>query len=310
MEAQILLAGEAKARIVPDASDYSHERSLVLLTLYQKDGLWRVLVAGEGFYDGIIGLQRFLSLPQVVLERIKPPVPPAAALAAAGAGAAAAVASDQPLSAVLAQPLLLPQQWPGAVAPRLPAGLTPAVAFIVVEQKDGSSATGTGFFVTPGGHLLTCYHVIEDCQQVSVRAEGEKEFRAAVVLAGSEEHDLALLWLPDGCGSVHWLPLATDGNPQLGDELGLLAYPLGGSLGGGITYSQGIINGLRQQEGIPFLQIDTGAAPGSSGGPIFRRDDGRVIGLLHGGIRSSGHNMTINLGVDIRNLIALAWLRP
>jgi S1-C subfamily serine protease/stress response protein SCP2 len=330
---QLALGGETKASMIPNASDYSHERSLVLLSFYQKDGVWRVLASGEGFYDGIVGLQRYLALPALVLERVRPPATPPGHNANQGANQGVNQGASQNLntqsqgiqqgdnqganqgsnqsnlSQTLAQPMVLPKAWPGGLAPRLPGGLTAAVVFVAVEQEDGSNASGTGFFITPGGHLLTCYHVIEDAQRVSVRAEGEKDFRSALVLAGSEEHDLALLWLPDGNGSVHWLPLASDGNPQLGDELGLLAYPLGSSLGGGITYSQGIINGLRQQEGIPFLQIDTGAAPGSSGGPIFRRNDGWVIGLLHGGVRSSGHNMTINLGVDIRNLTALGWLR-
>ena len=129
-----------------------------------------------------------------------------------------------------------------------------------------------------------------------------------MVLASDEHHDLALLYLTDQQGFTDWLVLDLEREPQLGDELGLLAYPLGTTFGRNVTYSKGIINGIRQQDGTPFLQIDTGAAPGSSGGAIFSSQTGKVVGVLHGGL-PLGHGMIINLGIDIRNLKQLGWVK-
>jgi hypothetical protein len=309
---QLFDGAQVKATLQPKAEDYGHERGLVLVQFYRKDGVWRVFAAGDGFYDGLVGLKRHLGLEDGWLQRPGQSVQDTQGAQRGQEGAQRGQASStaaEPAASRQWIPPVLPETWPGGVVPKLPSGLTSAVAFVVVKLSDGRQATGTGFCITPGGHLLTCAHVVEEAVLVAVKTEGSDELREAVVLAVAPEHDLALLWLPDGAGTAHWLRLSLQETPELGEELGLLAYPLGQSLGSGITYSQGIVNGVRQQDNIPFLQIDTGAAPGSSGGPIFRRRDGVVIGLLHGGLRSEAHNMTINLGVDIRNLKGLGWVR-
>jgi stress response protein SCP2 len=288
-------------------ADFGLERTLMLAELYRKDGGWRMLVSGMGFYEGMpfylehLGLSRTMLAPLAALAA-PPSSEPTRAL---GAAPTTEGSRSKPMPA----PLKLPFEWPGAVVPKLPSGLTKAVGMVLVKMLDGNMASGTGFCITPGGHLLTCHHVIEDALEVSFRFEGQEEFRQARVLAQNEGHDLALLWLEDGMGHPHWLPLERSEAPELGDELGLLGYPMTGALGQGVSYSQGIINGVRSREGVSFLQIDTGAAPGSSGGPIFRRSSGKVLGMLHGGFNMGDRGMIVNLGVDLRNLWQLGWIR-
>ena len=55
-------------------------------------------------------------------------------------------------------------------------------------------------------------------------------------------------------------------------------------------------------------QVDTGAAPGSSGGPVFRRADGRVVGVLTSGLSTQMGGMLVNFAVDIRRLWQLGWV--
>ncbi len=293
-QCQLRMDDQTKAVYAFTQSDFTHEKSLIVGAFYRKDNVWRFVVHGSGFFDGITALLNHFNLPIVVV--------PAASATHSHSGSIAVPTAD------VSNRVQLPLSWPGDAVPRVPAGLTSSVNFIMVEQNDGSLATGTGFFVSPGGHLITCYHVIENAKTVTVRCESAQDVREARVLASDEHHDLALLWLGDGAGTPHWLPLELRSTPQLGDELGLLGYPLGMALGEGVSYSQGIVNGLRQHNGTPFLQIDTGAAPGSSGGPIFRRDTGRVIGVLHGGLNLADRGMIINLGIDIRNIQTLGWV--
>lgn len=271
-------------------AEYALEQSLILGVLYEKDGEKRFHAYGNG-YTHIAGLVEHFGFDfRSLLEPQK--------------------LGNQPAtnSNTLSQPLQLPQLWSGKqTMPSIPGGLTHAIQYIATEQDGNHASSGSGFAISPGGYLLTCYHVIEGAARISVTTENSNHVRNAIVVATDEHHDLALLWLDDQQGFSDWLLLDLEREPQLGDELGLLAYPLGTTFGRSVSYSQGIINGIRQQSDTPFLQIDTGAAPGSSGGAIFSRNSGKVVGILHGGLPMA-HGMIINLGIDIRNLKTLGWV--
>ncbi len=283
--------GTALEFTLPHA-EYAQEQSLILGVFYHKENEARFHAYGNGYYDSTEGLTthfkfdfRSVLEPKVALNS-SPPTP----------------------SAMPHQlPIRLPSAWAGRQNLTIPSGLVPSIQFIAVTQADGQQSSGSGFAVSPGGYIITCHHVIEDANSISIITEQSTETRDAIVVATDEHHDLALLYVTDNQGFTDWLVLDLDREPQLGDELGLLAYPLGTTFGRNVTYSKGIINGIRQQDGTPFLQIDTGAAPGSSGGAIFSSQSGKVVGVLHGGL-PLGHGMIINLGVDIRNLKQLGWV--
>ena len=126
-------------------------------------------------------------------------------------------------------------------------------------------------------------------------------------MVGDAASDIAIIRLVDGFGVESWLrPADSQDEPKLGQVLGLLGYPLG-EVGLEVTYSQGVVNSLRSTMSHRVLQIDAGAAPGSSGGPVFRREDGRVIGILGGGLEGRA-GMLANFAMDIRQLWALGWI--
>ncbi len=282
--------------VLPHA-DYSQEQSIILGVFYEKDQEKRFHAYGNGYFDSINGLTGHFGYDfRSVLE----PTP-------APTTSAPQQNSNHKPSSNHQLPIRLPNYWAGRQNLAIPSGLVTSIQFIEVEQLDGQRASGSGFAISPGGFLMTCYHVIEDAARVSIITEQTSQSREAIVVASDEHHDLALLWVTDQQGFTDWLQLDLEREPQLGDELGLLAYPLGNTFGRNVTYSKGIINGIREQEGTPFLQIDTGAAPGSSGGAIFSSQTGKVIGVLHGGL-PLGHGMIINLGIDIRNVKQLGWV--
>jgi len=290
------------ARFSFSQADFGLERTLLLGEFYLRDDLWRFRVLGDGFIEGVNKLLEHWSLPP---NLIRPPQLGGeldAQAARAGESGSRIVFPSQPRT-----PLSLPSSWPSGTMPRVPSGIAKSVGFILVKDSGGQTASGTGFVVSPAGYLLTCAHVLEDGESMVCRLEGSSEFRPLEVIAYSDEHDLAIAYLSDGLGASDYLLLERE-TPELGDDLGLLGYPLTDTLGEGITYTQGIVNGLREKDGIPYLQIDTGAAPGMSGGPIFRRGNGKVIGLISVVFRTGG-GMLLNLGVDIRNLWRLGWAR-
>ena len=275
--------GVVVARYAFTGADFGDDAAVTLGEVYRKGGVWRLRAIGDGFVGGLPAL---LSRFRVVLGR------------AAGPDISAAPVGFR-----------LPDAWAGGQKPAVPKGLTRGVGLVVARTGPDVVHTGTGFVVSPGGHFLTCQHVVEGATDLSICLDGSQELRRAEVVAQSSEADLALCWIADRNGTPDWLLLAgPDDAPSLGDDLGLLGFPLGVNLGLNVTYSQGIVNSLRQKGGVSVLQIDVGAAPGSSGGPVFRRHDGKVVGVLTSGLDVVDRGMLINFAVDIRMLRELGWL--
>lgn len=278
--------GREVARYPFTGGDFGDVAAVTVAEFYRKSGEWRLRAIGEGFVGGLPTLlSRYKIVPQTAA-----PVGPELSSAPAG--------------------FVLPKTWAGGLQPTVPRDLTRCVGLIVARGADESVHTGTGFVVSPGGYFITCNHVVENAAHLAICLDGTQLLRAAEVVAQSPEADLALCWIADRNGSPDWLVLAgPEATPSLGDELGLLGYPLGVDLGLSVTYSQGIINSLRSTGDVSVLQIDVGAAPGSSGGPVFRRSDGRVLGVLTSGLDVKNRGMLINFAVDARMIWRLGWVK-
>jgi S1-C subfamily serine protease len=289
------------------SADFGDETALLLLQIYRKDG-WRIWARCAGFVGGLPSLvAQFGGGPGDLgggggpMPSPRPSPSPSPTPAPRGAGPR--------MSPTPAGPLLLPSHYAGQQSPAVPADLTRAIGVVVVDLGD-RQATGTGWMVSPGGLFLTCAHVIEGAEAVHFVGEGSEQPREAAVLHVDVEGDLALLHTTDHLGSPDWMLLALPSEtPRLGDEVGLLGYPLGGQLGHNLTYSQGVVNSVRKRENRDVLQLDAGAAPGSSGGPVFRRRDGRVVGVLTSGLADGPGGMLINFAIDVRRCYQLGWFR-
>lgn len=287
-------------------SDFERETALCLVEVYRKDG-WRVMASGVGFLGGLPSLVsryggRLEDLDGGSLPRSSGGLGPSGGRGPSSEGGAL------PVGEPTAGPVRVPAHFAGRKEPLVPSGLIPAVGLVLVERSEGA-ATGTGFMIGPGGYFVTCAHVIRDAQSVSFMPEGTHEMRPAVIVNVDPDGDLALLHTVDRLGSPDWLVLSRpDVAPGLGDNLGLLGYPLGGDLGVNLTYSQGVVNSLRKASNVPILQVDTGAAPGSSGGPVFRRTDGHVVAVLTSGLTQRSGGMLVNFAVDVRRLYHLGWI--
>jgi hypothetical protein len=285
------------------------ESAILHSVLYFKDG-WRYKADGTGFLGGLPAMVSRLGMsPELVKQLAVAPPPirsggPGTSMLPGGGGA-----SDVPAALVSTEGFQLPSGWAGGVAPKIPSGMLGAVARVITETESGDTATGTAFAITPGGVMVTCHHVISDSVRVYVLFNGQTELRPAVTMVSEPWRDLALLRMLDPWGSENWLlidPPAAEF--ELGEEVGILGYPLG-HLGNEINYSQGIINSVRMPDAWRVVQIDAGAAPGSSGGPLFRRADGRVMGVLSSGLHAEGIGMHANFAMDIGEVYKLGWIK-
>jgi hypothetical protein len=71
------------------------------------------------------------------------------------------------------------------------------------------------------------------------------------------------------------IPLGNSNNVQLGDEVLLIGTPQGLEQ----TVSNGLISGIRVDDGVRVLQTSAAASPGSSGGPLLNRS-GEAVGIM------------------------------
>ena len=163
-----------------------------------------------------------------------------------------------------------------------------AVGLLHVKNMSGEG-TGTGFVVTPHGHVLTAYHVVQGAQQVSFRLDGTEKELDAEVVGLDEKADLAILRLPSGL-AYPYVSLAEAGyTPSIGQDVVVMGYPLGEQFGQEITFTDGVVSSLRDKNWK--IQISAPVTHGSSGGPVFHKTDMRVIGAIHGGAQEAGAMM-------------------
>ena len=178
----------------------------------------------------------------------------------------------------------------------------PSVVLLTVEDASGHKlGTGTGFFVSTDGRIVTNHHVIEGAAAVTATlADGSK--RAVTgILADDADKDIAIL---DAEGEgFPALSLGDSNAVKPGDEVVVIGSPMG--LSGTLTV--GIVSAIRER-GIPDevdpgaettrswgIQISAALSPGSSGSPIMTRS-GSVVAVAVGTLHQA---QSLNFGVPI-----------
>jgi len=143
-------------------------------------------------------------------------------------------------------------------------------------RKEKGFATGTGFFISSTGDLLTNRHVIEGAKSVEVVTENGTTYPARVV---SEDSANDIAHLKINGGTFPYFPLSSSRDVKLGDEVMTLGYPLITIQGQSQKATFGRINSKSgMKDDTRFYQIDVPIQPGNSGGPLIS-DSGSVVGI-------------------------------
>ncbi|GJD78405.1 S1 family peptidase [Methylobacterium gregans] len=173
-------------------------------------------------------------------------------------------------------------------------------------RKGGSS--GTGFFVSEAGHVLTNHHVIEGCTEIDVAKVGVPAMRARLV-ASDAQNDLAVLSTPFEKPVVPALAM----RPRIGESVYAYGFPLPNLLAatgnftvGNITAAAGLGDDTR------MLQISTPVQPGNSGGPLIDQY-GAVVGVVSSKLNAinvamANNDIPQNVNFAIKAMIALNFL--
>jgi uncharacterized protein len=136
-------------------------------------------------------------------------------------------------------------------------------------------STGSGFYVTTAGHLVSNNHVVADCTTVRV-SEGESSVPVKV-LATDPDRDLALLQLPHGVATA---VAFRDGSAKLGENVVVMGYPLTGLITSDAVVTTGIVSALAgPRDDRHLMQISAPVQPGNSGGPLLD-GGGHLVGVV------------------------------
>lgn len=146
-----------------------------------------------------------------------------------------------------------------------------------VDANKTSISSGTGFFISAEGEILTACHVVDGADEILVSTSDGREFRAEI-LKKSRSNDLALLKIDASIDD--YLPLKPASEVNLGLPVFTMGFPAGNILGKSIKYSDGAISslsGVGDEQSL--FQITIPIQPGNSGGPVVT-EDGFVIGVV------------------------------
>lgn len=169
------------------------------------------------------------------------------------------------------------------------------------EKKQVSS--GSGFFISDDGLILTNKHVVEDtaADYTIIMNNGKK--LPAKVLARDRLLDIAILKV-DGAG-YNFIPLGDSDTLKVGQSVIAIGNALGEFQN---TVSAGVISGLKRnitafgasggsEDLQSLIQTDAAINPGNSGGPLLD-SFGRAIGIntaLAQGAQNIGFALPINM---------------
>jgi TPR repeat protein len=142
-----------------------------------------------------------------------------------------------------------------------------------LTPRNEVTSTGTGFFVSETGHIVTNAHVVEGCQ--TVRASRGGPLRKVSV---DEESDLALYTTSEKTDAI--ARLRGGRGARAGESVVVVGFPLSGLLSSDPIVTTGIISalsGLRNDRRT--IQITAPVQPGNSGGPLLG-ENGSVVGVV------------------------------
>jgi serine protease Do len=173
------------------------------------------------------------------------------------------------------------------------------------RQPRVQRSSGSGFFITASGEILTNNHVIEDADQIRVRlADEETEYRVEVV-GTDPATDIALLRVMKPDHDFPHLDLGDSAAVRVGEWVMAAGNPLNMEH----TVTVGVVSAKGRSLGLSadsssfenFIQTDAAINFGNSGGPLVDLH-GNVIGI-NTAINAAGQNIGFAIPIDVARRI-------
>ena len=150
-------------------------------------------------------------------------------------------------------------------------------------------------------YFATNRHVVEVPQGAQnierIILDGNDRVRFSLVSELTSDLDLALIAVRNSEQLDNYtLPTATINEMAVGEE----CVAIGNTLGHGISATTGIISRFDANSDGSLFMIRTSApiSPGNSGGGLFRRRDGKLLGITTAGIDAGAQNVNFALPIE------------
>ena len=164
---------------------------------------------------------------------------------------------------------------------------------------------GSGFIVREDGVILTNAHVIDGADEVTVRLNDKREFKAKV-LGADKATDVAVLKIEGR--NLPTVKIGSTANTRVGEWVLAIGSPYGfeSSASAGIVSAKS--RSLPDDNYVPFIQTDVAVNPGNSGGPLFNMA-GEVIGINSqiysrtGGYQGLSFAIPIDVAISVQDQI-------
>ena len=154
-------------------------------------------------------------------------------------------------------------------------------------------SSGTAFFVTKKGHVITNFHVVEGCKDKSKIIYEDNEIKVKL-LAKDKYLDLALL--KANIENKHFIKISNK-SPKKLQRIIAAGYPFGKELSDDLKFTSGIVSSLKGlQDDSTRIQIDAALNYGNSGGPIVDEKTGELVAVAVAGL-SKEVTESINFGI-------------
>jgi S1-C subfamily serine protease len=137
-------------------------------------------------------------------------------------------------------------------------------------------ASGSGFFITDDGALLTNFHVVDGASRIVVNTK-HGSFPAKVVKLDSA-NDIAIIKVSGS--AFKSLPMIPSRGAKLADSVFTIGFPNPEMQGTEPKFTDGKISSLSgAQDDARYFQISVAVQPGNSGGPLVN-SAGSVVGIV------------------------------
>jgi S1-C subfamily serine protease len=174
-------------------------------------------------------------------------------------------------------------------------------------SRRGGGSSGTGFFVSEEGHVVTNHHVIDGCSAFAVARVGSPPVKADYV-ASDAQNDLAVLRTSLEPPDVVVFSTRT----RVGDSFFVYGFPHYGQLATTGNFTVGNITATAgYRDNTTEMQISAPVHPGNSGGALFD-SHGNAVGVIRSklGINFAGNtgDLPQNINFAIKGSVAVNFL--
>lgn len=146
---------------------------------------------------------------------------------------------------------------------------------VATEAAGNVTMTGSGFYISADGHILTNNHVVQKCSSVRIGGDTEQ-----LHMIGKDEiNDLALLKSEkkhSDFAAIREYPV------KQGESIFAFGYPLSGYLSSTGNFTNGVVAATTGPgNNSNLIQVTSPVQPGNSGGPLVD-SKGSVVGVIVG----------------------------